>query len=314
MRGSALRAALGVAVVAAVAVGAACGSARSTTGSTVSDVSAARSVAHYTSGTNSDQAAALSPGFNIMDTTGSESHPAVTKAHVDALPKAARALVWTGNLDNTDCTTPRVTTPQFQALVRKLAKDRKVYGYYLSDEPHPLTCTNAVADIRSRSNYVHAHSKFQKTFVVVQDGSGPCGTNLGCEFNALRPARSHLDLIGLDPYPCHYDSTGQSVPCDYGLINDRVSAALSNGVPLRAIVPVFQTFGQERRVGGGQIFYRTPTPDELTTILSTWNELVPKPALDYTYTFGVQCSSTCPAPQALSNHPELQPLMQTHNR
>ena len=54
--------------------------------------------------------------------------------------------------------------------------------------------------------------------------------------------------------------------------------------------------------------------DELTTILDIWKQLVPKPAFDFTYTFGVQCSSTCPAPQALSNHPELQPLMQTHNR
>jgi hypothetical protein len=80
------------------------------------------------------------------------------------------------------------------------------------------------------------------------------------------------------------------------------------------IVPVFQTFGQEGRIDGRSVYYRIPTTGELSTILRTWDSLVPNPAMDYAYTFGIQCSTTtCPSPQALVNHPELQPVMQAHN-
>jgi hypothetical protein len=268
---------------------------------------------HFAAETAYDQSVALSLGFDVMDIAGSHSNPSGTKAIVDALPPGTQALIWVGNLDNTNCTTPGYTTAQFQALVDAMATDTKVYGYYIADEPHPLTCTNALTDIRARADYLHTHSSFEKAFIVVQDGAGPCGSNLGCEFRALQPANTDVDLIGLDPYPCHYDSLGNPVPCDYSLINQRVAAATANGIPLRIIVPVFQTFGQEGRVGGS-VYYRTPGTSELSTILSTWDSLVPNPAMDYAYTFGVQCSTTsCPAPQALANHPELQPLVQAHN-
>src|SRR5204862_1465607 len=79
------------------------------------------------------------------------------------------------------------------------------------------------------------------------------------------------------------------------------------------IVPLFQAFGQSGRVGG-PVYYRMPTPTEFGEILATWRRLVPDPPLDYLYTLGVQCSTTCPAPQALANHPELQPLVRAHNR
>jgi hypothetical protein len=194
-----------------------------------------------------------------------------------------------------------------------LAGDSKVYGWYLSDEPRPLTCTNAVSDIRTRADYLHAHSSFQKAFIVIKDGSGPCGSNLGCEYNALQPAKTHVDLVGLDPYPCHYNNGGNPVPCNYSLITGRVNTALANGIPLGMIVPVFQTFGQEGKTTGSA-YYRTPSSSELSSILSTWSTAVPKPPLDYAYTFGTQCSSTsCPAPQALENHLELQAIMLAHN-
>jgi hypothetical protein len=146
----------------------------------------------------------------------------------------------------------------------------------------------------------------------VEDGSGVCGANLGCEYNALQPANTHVDLIGLDPYPCHYDSLGTAVPCDFGVIGQRVASAVANGIPLSTIVPVYQAFGQEGTTVGTP-YYRTPTPSELSTIISTWNAVVPDPALDATYTLTPQCDSTCPAPQALENHPELQPVIEAHN-
>jgi hypothetical protein len=269
-------------------------------------------VKHYAGGTRSDQRLALSLGFDVMDVAGSASNPRATKRIVDSLPSDVQALIWVGNLDNTDCTTPGFTEAQFRALVDALARDRKVYGYYIADEPHPLLCPRAAADIRARADYLHERSRFQKAFIVVEDGSDACGTSLGCEFRALQPANTHVDLIGLDPYPCHYDSRGGAIPCDYQLIDARVAAATANGIPPDRIVPVFQTFGQRGRLGGA-VYYRMPTPSELREILAASRRLVPDPPLDYFYTFGVQCSTTCPAPQALANHPELQPLVRAHN-
>ncbi|MFL5965762.1 MAG: hypothetical protein ACJ747_04340 [Gaiellaceae bacterium] len=298
-----------VAAVAVAAVGAGCGSGHGAGRGSGHGAGAL----HFASGTNANQKLALSLGFNLVDVTGSQTDPAATKATVDALPDGVQALIWVGNLDNTDCTTPGYETPRFRSLVNALAHDGKVYGYYLSDEPHPLMCTNAAADIRARADYVHARSDSQKAFIVVQDGSGPCGARLGCEFRALRPAKTHVDVVGLDPYPCHYDEAGNAVPCAYDLIGERVAAAVANGVPLRAIAPLYQEFGQEARVGG-PMYYRTPKPAELSRMLDTWGTLVPHAPFDFAYTFGVQCSNTCPAPQAIENRPDLQRLVRAHNR
>ena len=317
MPGSAWGFILGTAAGLALAIGGtACTSEPSRSGSNQSTRRAApspTSVRHYAGGTNSNQRLALSLGFDVMDITGSGANPGSTKTIVDALPEGVQALIWVGNLDNTSCASPDYTTAEFRALVRTMATDRKVFGYYIADEPHPLTCVRAAADIRARADYLHAHSRFQKAFIVIQDGDGPCGSNLGCEFAALRPAETHVDLIGLDPYPCHYDSSGDPAPCNYSLIDQRVAAATANGIPRSAIVPLIQTFGQEDRIGG-PVYYRTPSTSELNAILSTWNRLVPRPVLDFAYNFGVQCSTTCPAPQALANHPELRTLIRAHNR
>jgi hypothetical protein len=268
---------------------------------------------HYSVGTSHDQSLALSLGFDVMDISGSHKDPSSTKATVDALPTGVQALISVVNLDNTNCKQPSYTIAQFRALVDTLANDPKVYGYYISDEPHPLKCSSAAAHIRARADYLHAHSSTQKAFILIADGSGSCGSDVGCEFRALKPAITHVNLVGLDPYPCHYNDGGQAVACDYSLIKQRVRAAIANGIQASAIVPVFQTFGQKNRVGG-PIYYRTPTPSELTTILNTWHSLVPNPVMDYAYTFGVQCSTTCPAPQALLNRPELRAVIRAHNR
>jgi hypothetical protein len=270
-------------------------------------------VKHFSIGTSHGQSLALSLGFDVMDISGSHTSPRATKSRVDALPRGVEALISVVNLDNTDCARPAYSNAQFRALVDALANDPKVYGYYISDEPHPLTCRNAAADIRARADYLHAHSSSQKAFIVISDGSNTCGSALGCEYRALKPAITHVDLVGLDPYPCHYSDGGQAAPCDYGMINQRVAAAIASGIPANDIVPVFQTFGQEHRVGG-PVYYRTPTPGELITMLNRWHSLIPNPVMDYAYTFGVQCSITCPSPQALLNHPELRTVIRAHNR
>src|SRR5581483_6743826 len=121
-----------------------------------------------------------------------------------------KALVWVGNLDNASpgsaCPAPGFSFGQFRAQVDALRRNPRVYGYYVADEPHPTVCSGAAADIRARADYIHAEAPGQTAFIVVQDGSVVCGSALGCEYRALRPARTHVDLVGLDPYPCHYDS------------------------------------------------------------------------------------------------------------
>jgi hypothetical protein len=90
--------------------------------------------------------------------------------------------------------------------------------------------------------------------------------------------------------------------------------AVANGIPASAIVPVYQAFGQEGRLDGKSAYYRTPTTAEFQDMLNLWKSLVPNPIFDFVYSWGIQCTeSSCPAPQSLKNHPELQSLIKRHN-
>ncbi|HSX30915.1 MAG TPA: hypothetical protein VLE99_03295 [Candidatus Saccharimonadales bacterium] len=284
-------------------------------GPILASMSFASGTLHYTANSDSSLSQIVADGFNLVDISGSTSNPSSTASTVNALPSGVQALVWVGNLDNSSgppCPAPGFTLAQYEALVDGLAHNSKVYGYFLSDEPHPSICPNAASDIQARADYLHQKAPAQKAFIVVLDGSNQCGSQLGCEYAALSPTHTHVDLIGLDPYPCHY-SGSTAVPCNNSQITDRYNSAIASGIPASAIVPVFQTFGQEGRSDGGSVYYRTPSATELQSMLDTWKTLVPNPAFDYAYSWGVQCGSSCPSPQALSNHAELQAVMSGHN-
>ena len=204
-------------------------------------------------------------GFNLID-TGADP------GTVDALPNGIRALVWLGSLDNHDCGNPGYTFPQFMAAVNRLVGNPKVFGYFLADEPHPKDCPGTASDLRERADYIHAHDPTHRSFVVVLDGSNQCGGTYGCEYSALAPAKTHVDLIGLDPYPCN---TGNAATgCTYGNIDATVKRAESNGIPGQDIVPVFQVFGQSC---ANSAYYRLPKVNELRTMLKHWKALVPRP-------------------------------------
>jgi hypothetical protein len=68
-------------------------------------------------------------------------------------------------------------------------------------------------------------------------------------------------------------------------------------------VPVYQAFG-----GGGYSDWILPTPAQEQQILSTWGSVVPAPAFDYAYSWGVQVGDT-----ALSDDPALQAVFAAHN-
>lgn len=273
---------------------------------------------HAAFNTQGDIADLIALGFNLFDISGSKKNPENVVALVNGLPEGTQALIWLGNIGNApkgqNCPPPGFSDAEFKAQVDILADNPKVFGYNLADEPHPSICPDAANAIKARSDYIHTHAPGQKTYITILDGTNMCPEGEGCEYRDLRPEITHVDLFGLDPYPCHFDSAEQPVACDISKISQRVQLATANGIPASAIVPVIQSFGQEGRLDGKSIYYRTPTATEFQDMLNLWKSLVPNPAFDFIYTWGIQCSeSSCPAPQSLKNHPELQLLVKEHN-
>ena len=120
-------------------------------------------------------------GFTLFDTGSSLSA-------VQALPAGVKAMVWLGQ----KCPTP--ATAEFRSTVSKLASSGKVYGYYLSDEPHIADCPQGPAGLASRAAYVDQVSGGrQKTFIVLSKAE---------DYRPFRPAASGVSMVGLDPYPC----------------------------------------------------------------------------------------------------------------
>lgn len=218
-------------------------------------------------------------GYNVFDTGASG---------VAALPSGVQALVWLGQ----KCPTP--ADAAFRATVDRFATDRRVFGYYLSDEPHVADCPRAAAALASRADYIRAKSRgAQKSFIVLSRVA---------DYSAFRPAATHVDLVGIDPYPCSVASPG----CPVTKIRDKVTAARRAGIPLAAIVPVHQAFGQQKIARG---YYRLPTAAQMRAMLAEWDRLVPSPVMDYAYGWSHQSSSN----PTLADSRSLQTVLATHN-
>lgn len=247
---------------------------------------------HYAANMAEDERSkAAGLGFNLFD-TGPDPE------EIDSLKEGQRALVWVG-AGFEDCE-PETSWSEFKKAVDTLAGNPKVYGWYLFDEPNLKECSGLLKEIKRRADYIEEHAKGQKSFVVALDGGGP----------DITPDRSHVDLIGLDPYPCEVDKA-----CDYRLIDRLVSHATESGIPTSAMVPVFQTFGQS--CNGGEHKWRLPTSAELRTILGRWDKLVPAPAFDYAYSWDNQREWSCPTladADGGKGVPDLQSVMKKHNR
>jgi hypothetical protein len=270
------------------------------TSTTTNALATSPRTAHMTANLRLSYAGARAVGFNVFDVAGSTTNPAGVKAKLNALPAGAKAMIWVGNLGK-KAGPQGFTRAQFKAQVNALATDRRVYGYYIADEPHPMSFPGVVAEIRARADYLRWKAPAQKSFIVVLDGTNLCRGTLGCEYRALAPARTHVSLIGVDVYPCH-----KGAACDFAKIPQRVNAAVRSGIPRGQIVPIYQTFGQE---GTAKPYYRTPSTAELQRQLATWKASVPAAQLDYAYTWGGQAMS----PQALINHPALRAVVKAHN-
>ena len=218
-------------------------------------------------------------GYNVFDTSASG---------VATLPAGVQGLVWLGQ----KCPTP--ADAAFRSVVDRLASNPRVFGYYLSDEPHVADCPRAAAALASRADYIRSKSRgAQKSFIVLSRIA---------DYGPLRPAASHVDLVGIDPYPCSVASPG----CPVTKIRDKVTAARRAGIPLAAIVPVHQAFGQQNIAGG---YYRLPTAAQMRAMLAEWDRLVPAPVMDYAYGWSHQSSSN----PTLVDSRALQTVLAAHN-
>ncbi|WP_067472593.1 glycoside hydrolase family 16 protein [Actinomadura hibisca] len=237
-----------------------------------------------------DRARAAALGYDLFD-VGPDP------AEIAALPEGGRAMVWVGNFT---CGDFALSADDFTAAVKRLARDPRVYGWYLSDEPNPQQCPGVVGEIRKRADIVHKHAPGQKAFASLTDWT----------MEPLRVADTHLDLIGLDPYPCRAEAKG----CDLKAIDRMVAQADKAGFSRRMMVPVFQTFGQACSTGDKN--WRLPTAAQLQSILDRWKTLLPGPALDISYSWGRQKEWACPAladADGDDGHPDLQAVMRKHN-
>jgi hypothetical protein len=237
---------------------------------------------HYTANGNFDTGsyAPGALGFNIADTS-SPSDDA-------GLPSGVRGLAWVGTCNGADAA--------FQSTINSYIGDRKLYGFYLMDEPDPSSCPPA--NLKAESDYVHATIPGAITFIIEMNLAADETPSYAGGYN---PANSDLDLFGLDPYPCRSDAS--PAPCDFGEIASSVTAAHAIGIPTSAIVPVYQAFGGY--VPGTWVL---PTAAQETTILNDWGAVVPSPAFDYAYSWGTQNGDT-----ALSEVAALQSVFLNHN-
>ncbi len=216
-----------------------------------------------------------------------------SKVQLDALPPGVSGLVYLGLCDGADA--------NFRARVDPYAGDPRLFGFYLLDEPDPASCTPA--NLAAESSYIHAHVPGARTFILEQNlASSRTPTYVG----GYNLANTGIDLIGIDPYPCRSELNG----CDFGLVSSYVAAAIRDGIPAAAIVPVFQTFGGGTWVDDGDGSYLMPTPEQATQLLAEWAKLIPHPVFDYAYSWGIQRGDT-----ALGvGSPALQQVFAAHNR
>lgn len=206
----------------------------------------------------------MSLGYNVIDVGSSTQQ-------VNALPIGTVGMVWLGQ----KC--PTTADATFKAVIDRLANNPKVYGYYLSDEPHIADCARGPAALETRANYIRvASAGRQRSFIVLSKAA---------DYKAFGPTQTRVSLYGIDPYPC---STAHP-SCDISMIPDKVNKAVAYGIPRGRVVPVYQAFGQERTAGGG--YYRLPSATQLKAILQAWSAAVPDARLDYTYGWGNQSSA-----------------------
>jgi hypothetical protein len=223
-------------------------------------------------------------GYNLADVSSA--------ADVDSLPTGVKGLVYLGLTNGVDSAFLAVMAP-FQT-----GSHPKLYGFYLADEPSLTTAM--ITNLKAESDWIHANLPGPPlTYLVLENQGTP---NAPSYTPPINPANSGIDLYGIDPYPIRAQFTGGA---DYTVINSAVTAAVASGIPTGKLIPTYQAFG-----GGGFPSWTLPTAAQAQQLLITWGSVLPAPAFDYVYSYGVQSSDT-----ALSNGPsDLLAVFVAHNQ
>jgi hypothetical protein len=230
-------------------------------------------------------------GYNVFDVGPSAEE-------LDGLPDGAQGMIWVGDFSCGEGF--GLSDEEFHAAVDELGDDERVYGWYIVDEPDPAECPSVPEAIRERADYIHEHAPGQVAFFSATD----------YEYGPLVPESTHADVVGFDPYPCRDDGDGR---CDLSIMDTMIGDAVEAGFDRDIIAPVLQVFGTSCAENGG---WRLPNGEELGQILTRWQELVPNPPLEITYTWGNQEEWACPTlmdADGTDGQPDLQSVIQQHN-
>jgi hypothetical protein len=160
--------------------------------------------------------------------------------------------VWVGDYDNGTCSW-ELPDAALTSKVRAAVGDRKVFGYFLSDEPNPYACPTAPAQHRARSALVHSADPTKPT-VIVLDSNGFSGLFTQDALDQMPLWKGTADYLGLDPYPCRQGSA-----CRFSWIERTIRAADAAGLNYWGVVQAFDDSN-----------WRWPTPQELSHMLGQW--------------------------------------------
>ncbi|GHP00953.1 hypothetical protein KSF_110000 [Reticulibacter mediterranei] len=206
-------------------------------------------------------------------------------ATIRSLPAGTQAMVWVGN---SQCSSFDVNYTDFKAFINAMGKDTttnaRIYGYNISDEPDAGSCPQVVAAIKRRADYIHSHAGGQGKIAYISITDFP--------YKPLVPAKTDVDIYGIDPYPCHQNKNG----CNLNEINNMVNAAVNAGIPESKLVPIYQAFGEEC-TNPRRYQWSLPSPSEMRTVFARWDQVLPNAPIDVTYAWrhpGDNNEDSCP--------------------
>jgi hypothetical protein len=240
---------------------------------------------HYASG-NDINSNGGAMGYNLADIN--------SVAELNALPAGAKGLVWLGLCNGVDANFVNKVTP--------FIGNPKLYGFQVMSDPDPTGTVSTIcppANLKAESDWIHAQMPTAKTYIVLMTFNKVANPSYA---NTYDPSNSGIDLFGLNPYPCRSELNG----CDFGYISKAVLAAQAVGIPLSAIVPVYQAAGGFADDAGGT--HLVPTTLQANEMLAAWGAWLPSPAFDHAYAWRTSAGVI-----TLEATPALQPVFAGHN-
>ncbi|HET8786473.1 MAG TPA: metallophosphoesterase family protein [Candidatus Limnocylindrales bacterium] len=207
--------------------------------------------------TGSNQQGAVRLGFNLLDVDAKEE--------ADSLPPGVRGLYWLGGYVNAPTCNWEEPDALVAAKVRAAKGDRKIWGYYFSNEPDPYGCPTAIAQHRARARLIKSIDPHAATYVSL---------DMNWREQALAQLsgwRGVADYVGLNPYICF---RGRGT-CDFAWLDRVIAAADRAGIAYFGHVQAFQADE-----------WRWPSPAELAAMLDRWAQSRQRGYAVFTWSWG----------------------------